>query len=572
MKRMFLAALAAMLLLAGITGVSTATEAAVTGESFRGEDLDLDLKWQPCFEDIGQFTGLEYECATARVPLDYDKLDGGKTPIALVRVPATGEKKGSLFFNPGGPGGSGVGLVLFSADSLYPAAREHYDYVGFDPRGIAGSDAVGCFRGLGGVISAFELSTMAYPDTLAEMDVFRRFDQRLRTQCELNAPPLLSAMSTANVARDLEALRAAVGDEYLHFAGFSYGSVVGGTYAELFPDRVGRIIIDGVLNLEDWTGDPDGKSSTSLDNRIRSGPGADETFSELLRVCDLAGPELCALAGDAEERAIAVHAALAETPVSFVDPDFGPLDVDQKFFASLLLGGLYNPGNYPKVAELVFGMEQALAELEGAGELSAESSAQMARAVRELQAAAPGRNVSSGAENFYGVLCSDTSATSNYRRMFEAGEQARAEAPIFGPVWFWQDSACITWPARDEDSFAGPYGQDTANPILVMSTRFDPATNYEGAVAANDALANSALVTVNGWGHVSEGLSSCGTALAEDYLINGVLPADGTECPVDPEWVPFFGIDFFRGVPDGQIAAREQLMRSAFVPMRVAHN
>jgi pimeloyl-ACP methyl ester carboxylesterase len=572
MKRITLVALATLFVAAAVVGVGGASEAAVNGDSFRGEDLDLDLKWRPCFEDITEFTGVDYDCATARVPLDYDKLDGGKTPIALVRVQATGEKKGSLFFNPGGPGGSGVGFVLFNADFVYPEAREHYDYIGFDPRGVGGSAPVGCFRGFGGVISAFDLSTMPYPDTFKEVQEFRRFDNRFRTQCANNAPPLFSAMSTANVARDLEALRAAVGDEQLNFAGYSYGSVVGGAYAELFPDRVGRIIIDGVLNLEDWTGDPDGKSDTSLNNRIKSGVGAGDTFGELLRLCDEAGPELCALAPDATTRGPAVHQALAGKTVSFVDPDFGPIEFDQKRFGTFLLGGLYSPGNFPKVAELVFQMEQALLELDGSDAISAERNGQLVDAVRALQLDAPGRNVSSGLENTIGVICSDVSVPPNYREMFAAGEASRAESPIFGPVWHWGDSICITWPARDEDSFAGPYGQETANPILVMSTRYDPATAWEGAVAANDALANSALVTVNGWGHVTLGLSQCATDISEAYLVDGVLPADGTECPVDPEWVPFFGINFFDQAAEDAEAARREMLRSAMVPLRSAQN
>jgi pimeloyl-ACP methyl ester carboxylesterase len=579
-KRVVMLGLALVLASVGLVGVASPGGAAVDGDSFRGEDLDLNLRWRSCYEQFTDFTGLNYECATARVPLDYDKLDGGKIPVAMVRIPALGEKKGSLFFNPGGPGGSGVELVLFAGDQLYPAAREHYDYIGFDPRGIQFSNPLLCFGGFNGLIDYLSLGG-AYPETPAEVAVTQRADGRLRTQCRNNAGPILSAMSSANVARDMEAMRAAVGDDEMNFVGFSYGTVLGQTYAELFPDRVGRIIIDGVVNLRDWTGDPDGRSDTSLDNRLGSGVGADQTLASAFDLCDSAGPERCALAPDSAAKYQNLFDSIREEPLVVDFGDGFVFELTHKGLINGTLGALYGAFNYEFLfLDLALFVDQ-LADRESSIEVTAAQRQSVLRSFgpnASLMNDAIGRDFPlppyPNFEAFAGVTCADTSNPGTYRGWSEAAVTAESEAPYFGLLWHWNNSSCVKWPGKDEDKFKGPYGSETANTVLVMTTRWDPATPFEQAVEANDELANSVLVSVDGWGHVSEGLSSCGTSLAEAYLIDGIVPADGTVCPSD--FIPFFDSVFGPGgapeVDEGTERLRDTIFDVSRKPFVLAEN
>ncbi|MFK8026146.1 MAG: hypothetical protein AB8G26_19485, partial [Ilumatobacter sp.] len=198
-------AAAGVALTAIIGGAVTSTSAASAdahSETLVGEDLDVDLRWRSCFEEVGP----RFECATARVPLDYDDLDGGKIPIEMVHLPATGEKRGSLFLNPGGPGGSGIDFVLGAGEILYtPEVRAAYDLVGFDPRGIQRSNPLLCFGTLNAAVEVFP--DFAFPTTDAEIAEQRRSFGFLQTQCDNRGGIIQNKMSSANVARDMEVMR-----------------------------------------------------------------------------------------------------------------------------------------------------------------------------------------------------------------------------------------------------------------------------------------------------------------------------------------------------------------------------
>jgi pimeloyl-ACP methyl ester carboxylesterase len=194
------------------------------------------LAWAACGDEAPGF-----ECATVQVPLDYDRPRGAKISLALTRLPATdpGRPIGSIFFNPGGPGGSGVGFLQAVGTFLYSdEVRARFDLVSFDPRGVAASTPLQCFDTTDDALAA--LAPMAFPVTRAEERVWIQADQAWQHACAERGGPILDHMSTANVARDMDLLRRAVGDRKMTYVGYSYGTAIGSTYATCSPTRSGR--------------------------------------------------------------------------------------------------------------------------------------------------------------------------------------------------------------------------------------------------------------------------------------------------------------------------------------------
>ena len=259
-------------------------------------DLLPDSAWLACRDG--------FQCARIDVPMDYDDADAGTVSLALIRLPAADpdERLGSLFLNPGGPGGSGVDLARFAAKFLPLEVRQRYDIVGFDPRGIGLSDPVRCFATLDELF--LSLPPFAFPVTQEEEKVWQESDAVLADACAERAGPMLDHMSTANVARDLDLLRRAVGDPELNFLGFSYGS-----HARDRPTPTssrtpsGAVVLDGVLDPVAWTTGRDDEGETvPLELRVALRPRRmARALGEFFRLCDEAGPD-CAFSGDAEDR------------------------------------------------------------------------------------------------------------------------------------------------------------------------------------------------------------------------------------------------------------------------------
>lgn len=496
------------------------------------------VTWRPCFQEEGP----DFECATVKVPLDYDHPRGRRIGLALVRLPAADpdNRIGSLFINPGGPGGSGVdvtvGLGPFVGLVYGPEVRERYDLVGMDPRGIARSTPLICFDDLDEAFSS--LASVAFPLTLADFVEIARSNRTLIKACGYQGGKIISHMSTANVARDLDLLRRRLGDDKLNYLGFSYGSFLGVTYANLFPERVGSLVVDAVLDPVRWV---NRRGKVPFSTRLRSDQGAQKTLDELFRLCDAAGPPGCALAPGSSERFDRVAKRVRSAPLPVTDPETGESFVlDYQTFIEVTLDALYDPFIYPQLAA-------ALVELE-----EAASAERTGRALRRLVSASPlvslGRATGEFPEypdyvNFVegpvAVLCSDTDNPRSYRSWLRAGERAEKRFGYFGRIWTWRPSVCAKWPFRDRDRYTGPFTADTANPVLVVGNTFDPATRYEGAQVVRALLPNSALVTVEATGHTSLGLSRCAEGAIGAYLLdpsvaNGI---DGLTCPA--EFNPF---------------------------------
>jgi pimeloyl-ACP methyl ester carboxylesterase len=505
------------------------------------------LRWEACHQDAGP----DFECATVRVPLDYDRPHGSPISLALVRLPAANPeaKIGSIFLNPGGPGGSGVDFVLDIGPQLFsPEVRESFDLVGFDPRGIVRSSPLICFRSFEESLGV--LPPFAFPTTPDEEALVERLDTELNSACQRRGGAVIDHMATANVARDLDRLRRAVGDRQLTYVGYSYGSFLGVTYANLFPDRVRAVVVDGVLDPIAWTtGRGDEAITQPFSTRLRSDAGAQDTLDEFFRLCDEAGPERCAFAGDAAARFASLAERLRAGPVEITDPQTG--EAVPFTYADLIataLGAMFFSPVWPDFA-------QFLVELEAAA-----GPAALGRALRTVEEKAgltiagerpvPYENF---VEGFPGVACSDSINPDDHSFWSLAGAAADEQFGYFGRIWTWASSPCAEWEGFDDDRYLGPFDRPTANPVLVVGNRFDPSTPFKGAQTVDDLLPNSSLLTMEGWGHTSIMLSPCVDEAVSQYLLDGTTPPDDATCPQEP--APF---EMAAAPTGGQLQARQQ--------------
>ena len=506
------------------------------------------ISWSPCYHELG----FPFECGTVQVPLDYNLPNGAAISIAVVRLPAgdPANKIGSIFFNPGGPGGSGVDFVLFAGPFVYTEeVRLHFDLVGFDPRGIARSTAVRCFGNPRQWTPYF--TPFSFPITLEEAALWETADRYLDDACARRGNKIMDYMSTANAARDLDILRQAVGDEQLTYAGYSYGSFLGVTYANLFPDNVRALVVDGVLDPIAWTtGNPGEGETLPFSTRLHSDKGAMDTLNEFFRLCD-ENPATCAFSGGAADRYATLAAGLRSAPIEIVFPDGSFFFFAYQDLISNTLGAMYDSFSWPDFAEFLAAVE-SLAPPQQLGQLLYAFWDDMGFITKRGFPRYP-----NFIEGFPGVACADSDNPDHYSAWWDAAQQAEADFGYFGPLWTYVSSICAAWPGGQNGRYSGPFDAATANPVLVVGNFFDPATRYEGAQRVAGLLPNSRLISLNGWGHVSLFLSQCMDQAVSDYLLDGTLPPNGTVCSQD--LTPF--VDF--GPSSSQVGAAQ--MRTGLI-------
>ncbi|MDN5768543.1 MAG: alpha/beta hydrolase [Humibacillus sp.] len=501
------------------------------------------------------------ECATAQLPLDYDQPKGATTGVAVLRLKAKDQKRkiGTLFLNPGGPGGSGVQFAAAAPYFLSPDVVDRFDIVGMDPRGTNFSDTVRCWPNLGAQVNDLSGLNVAFPFTAKETRDYVRSSEAFGRACSTTGKPLSGSMSTAEVARDMDVLRRTFGDDKLTYLGFSYGTYLGNVYANLFPDRVRSVAIDGVLDPVAWAGTA-ANAGVPQTQRIKSGEGAAKALHEVLVRCGTAGKRYCMLSeyGNPVKTYDTIMGALKKKSLAVRDPESGDVvfTISYADVTSWLLDDLYAPSGAAYVdSDLTFvlslldqqaakGTAAAQRQAQARSALLAKVKAQRsARAVaadtKTRQRAASGFAFpyDNAPEAFQSVLCTDGLNPPRAQGWKKYAANAQRTAPDFGPLWTWASAPCAssTWTVRDEDAYRGGFSHVTANPVLVVGNYWDPATNYAGAVTAARLLPNSQLLSSDSWGHTAYGTSPCVTRAVDRYLLSVALPDRGTRCVGDDQ-------------------------------------
>jgi pimeloyl-ACP methyl ester carboxylesterase len=483
-----------------------------------------EIAWSGCGDDPALAA---FECAEVEVPTDHDRPRGATTTIALTRLPATDPQQriGSLFTNPGGPGGSGVDFVQQLGEVAWtPEVRARFDVIGFDPRGVGGSDPATCFR-TEARETAFFADQPAFPVTARQEAVATKDAARLAVACQTTSGDRFAHMSTANVARDMDLLREALGDDRLSYVGYSYGTYLGATYARLFPDRVRALVLDGTVDPAAYSGSDGDRRPLTL--RMDQHLGGDEVFTEFLEQCRQAGPSGCALAalGDAEQVAEGVLARLREQPLVVTLPDGSTLTLTYDLAVTLTFFSLYEPAQWPLLAAELAAYAQAQEAGEAAVALEAQEvpAALAAFPLRKDEYASVGSGLG---------LCSETARTRRPLAFPRFADAADAEAPHFGRMRAWTPQVCDFWTVRDRDAYTGPWQQDVDGPVLVVGTRFDPATPYRNTRPYADLFPDGRLLTLDGWGHTVLGKSACADEAVARYLVD-LEATDGAVCAPD---------------------------------------
>ncbi|MFV0459842.1 MAG: alpha/beta hydrolase [Actinomycetales bacterium] len=493
-----------------------------------------ELAWLPC-------QGAEYAgflCTTVTLPLDYDAPRAGSVSVALLKVPAgrPDQRIGSLFLNPGGPGGSGKGIAVRASQFVSPDVRARFDLIGMDPRGTNDSQRVQCYPSAQAQARDLAGLAMVFPVGADQESTYATATTSMARACSRQGRPLSASMSTAQVARDLDVLRRAVGDARLSYLGWSYGTYLGQVYAALFPDRVRAMVIDGVVDPIAWQGTHDSRS-VPMTMRMDNASGSWRAMSTLLDRCQQVGPAECPLGADPWAAFDSTMAELRDNPIVIDMGDGTSFTVTYATFVHDLLLMLY----VPETAAAVPAVVQLLRSMQ-APPASGQTRAQLARGYRSTVApahVANGRRAGADPANDdlandyelnAAVACSDSQNPRQFRRWADLADEADRRSPYFGRFWLWQSATCASWTARDEDGYRGDFASWTAGPVLVVGNVYDPATTYESAVRVAQRLPNARLLSSDAWGHTAYAVSACATRAMDVYLLDLTLPAEGTFC------------------------------------------
>ncbi|UGQ09113.1 alpha/beta hydrolase [Yinghuangia sp. ASG 101] len=470
--------------------------------------------WKTC-DDDEETPGdeSEMECTLLRVPLDY--ADPGKKDIRIsvmrLRAEGSGPRVGSLLTNPGGPGASGIDYLKNTFTDVDPAVHAAFDIVGFDPRGVGGSAPVVCLDDEArDRTNADDGPDPKDPGAAAYAD---RLDQEFAAGCQAKSGDLLPYVGTRNVARDMDVLRAVLGDGKLNYLGYSYGTYLGALYAEEFPDRVGRLVLDGAV---DPAADP-------LDDAIAQQVGFEQSYTRFAEDC--ASRPRCPLGSDPDRA--------AEVGIDFLDglrTDPLPTTLDDGRDLTSNLG-------WTGMVSLLYADEdqgwRALREAFTRAMDADDGTAFMVWADQYNGRGEDGRYDGS-MDAFRVISCADGMAEApSPQRVQEVLDRLHKEAPLFSrdlTAEDLDDPGCEHWPFRTTEK---PHAVRApgSDPILVVGTTGDPATPYAASERLAQGFENATLLTLEGEGHTAYGRgNTCIDDAVTAYLVSGTMPAPGTRC------------------------------------------
>lgn len=493
------------------------------------------ITWSQC--PASELTGIpqaelpQYSCANYAVPLNHDKPKQGTINIALMRRAANDQSAriGSLFLNPGGPGGSGFRFPTAGRAIFEPEVLDRFDLIGFDPRGVARSTPLRCFATnedadeVFGRMAPLPVTAREEADTLKAIKDYGRF-------CKRFAGPLLGHMATKDVARDLDVLRQAVGDAKLNYVGFSYGTLLGATYVNMFPKKTRAIILDGNV-------DPTLRLLDGVEYDRQRTKGFEIALNGFLSLCDQAG-DGCAFSGDARGKYDTLRNHLRKNgPITLSDGTV----VDEAAFTGTVAGVLYSPASFVPLAAALQELWEAINPNSSAARTaSAATFTSLLPQARQAQLDILPDTPYTSDDSYLAVNCSDKPFNNRPSEVPALADKWERQMPDFGRYQAWADPAlCPSWPEKNADAYRGPWNKRTDNPVLVFGNYYDPATQYEFAKRMSKQLGNARLVSVDSFGHCILGDSRCTDMIAADFLVDLAVPGPGTVC--HPDVQPFPG-------------------------------
>ncbi|KAJ6579543.1 TAP-like protein-domain-containing protein [Mycena vulgaris] len=478
-----------------------------------------ELIWTDCYS--------ENQCARLKVPLDYSHPDAASAAIAMVRIHSvvphdSPSYRGPILVNPGGPGGSGVDMIAREGAQISTIVGPEFDVIGFDPRGIGRSTPRVSFYESRSERKIWTsnanpriLSMNASSDALSRAWARAIIDGQLAAERDDGS---LRFINTDHTARDMLRIVQAHGREKIQYWGFSYGSVLGATFASMFPDNVGRLVIDGVADSENYF-------ATEWSNNLLN---ADQVWSLFVDGCVAAGPEGCAFfaptAAQLSENVDKLYASVRARPIPVrTNVSFGL--VDYSMLRRAIFQSLYSPyANFPRLA-------QALADLSAGNgtalfKMSEQPPFECACDPAEYRFEPVGEAGSA-------VACNDGARISPEYEDVVAHYHNMSKTSTWADMWEPIRMACLAWPEFPKNHFRGPFVANTSFPLLVVGNTADPVTPLWAAKKMSQGFAGSVVLTQDSAGHCSmSGPSICTQKHIRKYFLEGSLPEPGTICPV----------------------------------------
>ncbi len=457
------------------------------------------LKWRSC--ENGDF-----QCTTAKAPMDWADPGRATISLALIRATATGTSKGSLLVNPGGPGASGYDFVKDSLDyAVDSKLRSAYDIVGFDPRGVAHSSAVDCYSDPATLDDYLFTIPKAPPYSDAWIAENAAATAAFGQECLRYTGPLLQYVDTVSAARDLDLLRATLGDTKLNYLGYSYGTFLGATYAELFPKKTGHLVLDGAL-------DP---ATSDFDVTKAQAVGFENAMKAFLKSC--LGTSDCPFTGTVDGAMAQIRGILDDLDASPLRNSDGRELGSATMFTAIILP-LYSKSNWKY-------LDQLFADVE-------KGSARVAFALADsyYERNANGTYNDNSTEAFDAINCLDYVSDASVATMRVQAAELKKAAPTFGPQMSYGGAACATWPFKSTRQ-RGPIAAAGSAPIIVVGTTNDPATPYVWAQNLAKELQNGHLVTRKGDGHTGYNKgNACVDAAVDYFFLDNTVPKTDPKC------------------------------------------
>ena len=504
--------MALSLVLAGCTSFSeSTTEEPAATTSAPAEPEPVPIEWTDCDEQIqpliadqpGSDRNLAFECGRTEVPISYDEPEGATLPLFLMRVVMADqtERIGSLVVNPGGPGRSGADAAIGLALTLPPEVLSRFDLVGFDPRGVGLSTPVECIPD---DLKEERTASEPRPTTAEQLDEKFALAREVADGCAEEYGDALGTFNTVDTARDMDQLRASLGDEALTYLGYSYGTTLGSTYAELFPDKVRALVLDAAV-------DPDPDVQGDAEQRAAAFEAGFDAFAANC-VGLIAG---CPVGGDPRQFVQDLLGQSGQTPI----PSSKAGETRQAtpgVVMAAVQAALYDTAAWPQLAQSLAAGQRG----DSAGLFSLADS---------YSGRLEDGTYSNLLDANLAVNCADTEQTFTEDEVRGLVAEWNAKYPLFGAGSAAELFTCSVWeagrtplPERDAAGSA---------PIVVVGTSGDPVTPLPGAVDMAEDLDSAVLLTWQGQGHTAYPKTDCITAAVNAYLIDLVVPMDGLTCP-----------------------------------------